>query len=88
MKKILSHVSDNFNNKLEFLGRTAWEVFEDFPKQTGIADMTIISVLETDQAFLFGGFDGNDVQSDVFELLEDSIYKNFRFQYISRLAKV
>ena len=50
--------------------------------------MTIISVLETDQAFLFGGYDGNDLQSDVFELLEDSINMNFRFQYISRLLKV
>ena len=50
--------------------------------------MTIISVLESDQAFLFGGYDGNDLQSDVYELVEDLINMNFRFQYISRLLKV
>ena len=24
--------ADTFNNKLEFLGRTSWEIYEDFPK--------------------------------------------------------
>ena len=57
-------------------------------KLSGIADMTIVSVLETDQAFLFGGYDGQDLQSDVYEMMEDSINKNFRFQYITRLLKV
>jgi len=79
--------SDTFNNKLEFLGRTSWVVYDDFPKNSGIADMTIVSVMETDQAFLFGGYDGQDLQSDVYEMLEDSVNQSFRFQYITRLLK-
>jgi len=50
--------------------------------------MTIVSVMETDQAFLFGGYDGQDLQSDVYEMLEDSINQSFRFQYLQRLLKV
>lgn len=57
-------------------------------KYSGIADMTIVSVMETDQAFLFGGYDGQDLQSDVYEMLEDSINQSFRFQYLQRLLKV
>ena len=55
---------------------------------SGIADMTIVSITETDQAFLFGGYDGQDLQADVYEMMEDSVNKNFRFQYVTRLLKV